>query len=74
MAKSKNDQQEATSEATEAVLKPGNIWVHHPSRGIQRQINPAKKRIVESFTKAGFKNGPLLKGAKPTPPVEAETI
>ena len=77
MAKSTKTEQEPTGSDSGPVLKPGNIWVHHLKRKIQRQINPngrEGKKIVAAFTKAGFKEGPLPKSAKPEPPVEAETI
>jgi len=79
MAKSRNTEQEPNGGESGPVLKPGNIWVHHLKRGIQRQINPngpagAGKRILAAFTKAGFKKGPLPADFKPADPVEAETI
>ena len=77
MAKSKNTEQEGTGEANGQVLKPNFMWVHHSGREIQRQIKkggPGFEKLMASYTKAGFKPGPLGKTSKPTPPVEAETI
>lgn len=77
MAKAKNIEQEPIGSESGPVLKPGNIWVHHLARGIQRQINPngrEGRKIVAAFTKAGFKEGQLPKSAKPALPVEAETV